>query len=419
MPAEAEVAQPEPKDIQLTQSLEHVFDQAFPASVEEEKSVEVPDLPKPQPRREPEPESAPEPEAKPVEKEKEKPTESAEPKSITDILFKDKESPVPTPKKTEVEPIKEEAPPEMKGKARENFDRLATAKFEAEKRAITHEKRVKELETKLAQGDPDAKARIQQLETERAQYSQLIERANLELHPRFQAEFVIPRQQLIEQAKTAAQDAGIDPQELETAMTLKGKAQADKLDELFEGIRSPTLRGKIERAVDNISNLDGRREATLKNQAVVLKQLQQQDQIQRHRQFEQQEQIVKAGLKTAQSFLQDRFKIFSPVDDPKFSDYNERLTSDIKGAEQIMLTVSDPSQMVIAAEMAARFPTLYELYVNEATEHKKTRQQLKEYRDSEPDLGGGGGRRGADLSAEEDEKLGLADAILKGLKGGK
>lgn len=419
MPAEAEVAQPEPKDIQLTQSLEHVFDQAFPSSVEnQEETVVIPDLPAPKQRTA---QSASvveaEPEVKPAAKEEPKPTE---PTSISDLLLGGKET-AKVEAVTEVkDPVKEEAPPEMKGKARENFERLSTAKFEAEKRALTSEKRIKELETKQAEGDPTAKARISQLETELTQYREIVKTAQAELDPEFQRHFTIPLKQVLENTKATFAEAGGDPDAIESALALKGRARAERLDELLDGITSETLRAEIRQGAKQLKDIGVGKDIALKNRDQWLQARQQQEQANKHRAFQEAEAQTKASLVQAESILRDQhgFEVFKTVDDPKFAWWNEQTGKMKETAEQIMLRVSDPNEMAVAAYLAAAAPRYRVLFQQEVAARQKAEKELREYKDSEPSLGGKS-RGVSSLTEEEDEKMGIADAILSGLKGRK
>ena len=400
--------------------LESIFAQIMPTDEElaTQQPEKKPDLPaQDEPEPEPVPEKAPKVKTEPKKEDKAAVAPKDEPTSISDILFKEPDSAVPSPEKTDTEPVRVETPAEFKGKTKEHFEKLSLSEFEHRKKAAAAEKKIAELEKRQADGDPAAKERIQALETQLKQYDALVERANLEMHPRFQAEFVIPRQQLLESARNAAQDAGVDPQALEAALALKGKAQAERLDELYADITSPTLRGKIERAVDNIGNLDSRKENVLKNQAVVMKQLQQEDLVRQNKELERTEQTVKAGLRAAQNLLQDKFKMFAPVDNPQYKDWNERLDRDDKIAETIMLKITDPTEMAVAAKLASRFPATYDALMEVCMENKELKRQLQDYRGSEPDLGGGGNRKVANTD-DDDEELGVAEAMIRGLHRG-
>ena len=398
MPENSAVAEP-PVTEAPDRDLSSVFDQFDPHDESE--------------RIEPEKETKTEPEkvekVEPVKKE-EKPTTPEI--VIPDILDEPEKKEVKVDEEPKPTPIPDNIKTE---KARQAFAALDEKRMAAEKKARELEVKAKALEEKASAGDPDAKARIELLEKQLQGADALVQRALLQEHPAFQNKYVIPRQQFIEQAKAAFKDAGGDPTQIESALELKGKAKIDKLDELIGEVSSNILKGKLEGAVNAIDRIDQESTAVLKNSSEWNKRLQQQDQITRHKAFEQLEKTTKDNLSKASEILRDKFNIplFKTFDDPKYSTWNDTYKSITENAEKIMLKTESPEEMAIAANMAAGFVPAWKLFVNEHKQHLETKKRLADYEKSEPGLGGTKTPRKS--SEVADEEVPLAEAILQGI----
>lgn len=419
MPEETATAEPTEEIREFGTPLAEIFDRKMPIAEEDalppEKKAEAPAKPEPKVEIK-------------AEKKEPEPKKEVKPRGLPDSLFKTTEDEPVKPKtdeKTELpEPVKEEVPENLKGEARKNFERLSDSKFQAEKKAFTAEKKSKELETKLTEaegklksGDPDAKARIQQLEGQLQQWSGIIEQVNIEAHPWFQANFTVPKQQILEGAKTVYQEVGGNPDELEAALSLKGKTRVDKLEALLEEIPSKMIRGKIERAADQLETIDGKRTELLKNKAGISKQLQAEEQVNRSRMVEQIEREVRSNLVDAEKTLRDEFKleVFKTVDDPNYQWWNDEIKQSNERAEHIMLKTSDPKELAIAAHLAARFPVVRTLWLEERAARVAAEVKLAKYEDTEPSLGGKG-KSSENGSEDDDEKKSISSFILGSIK---
>lgn len=378
---------------------------------------EIPvDEPSPEPK--PAPAAKPEPvkEAK-AKTEKEKPDETLpKPRELPENLFGDLPEPKKDESKTDSEPVKEEAPAELTGDKRKNFERLATGKYEAEKEVFDLRKKLKQAESKAAEGDPGAKAKIEQLEGQLREYSERVSVADVRLHPEFQRQYALPRDQALEFAKTTYQDAGGDPKVIESALQLKGKARADRLDEIYGEITSKSLLGKLERAVDFVEAKDLEIEGVLKNSGEYAKQLKQQDQVRQTEFLQHHEEQTKKDLAAASKVLGEDYNIalFKRTDDPKFAWWNEQLDQMDREAEQLMLKTPDPKELAIASKMAVGFARAWKMYLEERKARIASDKRFADYKSGEPGLGGQD--RSEAVTEEDDEKTPLKTLILGSIK---
>jgi hypothetical protein len=390
--------------------IEEIWDNMFP---EPEEKTEKPEVTEEKPEKvEPKVEKkAPEPKAK-QEKTKEETKEF-----LPDSVFTD----LPEAKKEETpeEPTPTPIPDNIKSESnRKQWADLDAKRIEAVKEAKKEREARVAAEEKAKAGDPDAKVRIETLEKQLQSADALVQKAMLQEHPQFQDRYVVPRQQLLEQAKSAFKDAGGDPTLIESALELKGKARVDKLDELLGEVSSKILSNKLESAVTGIDRIDSEKEQVLRNAANVNKQLQANDQINRSKAFQELEANTKQDLTEASTILSDKFKIgiFKRSNDPKFAEFNAAQDKIDSAAEHIMLRTEDRKEMAIAAKMAAGFPLVWGLLQDKHKQNQALLKRLADYEDAEPGLGGSTSRKTVSKSEETDEELPLADAIKASIK---
>jgi hypothetical protein len=412
MPEQAVAEAPaidEPKEFGTP--LEEIFARAMPGSEEEIVKPEK-DEKKEEPKLEAKPKKA-------EAKKEEKPKEESKPSDLlTDIL----EGVKPVEKKEEkiedTDLKKEEAPVELKGKAREHFERLSTEKHDLQKQLRLAQKKAEEAEKKGVDLDANTRSRLEQLEKVNQDLSQRLGRAGLELHPWFEQNFIVPRKQAMEAAVKAFKDGGGNPEDLETALKLDGRARAQRLDELYSEIPSTTLKGKVERAVDAIELIDSRKEQALKNRNAILPELQKQDQAQQAKMLSQQEQILKSNLEESRAMLRDKFGffVFKQIDDPNYSWWNDDLKKMNEEAETLMLRTSDPKELAVATNLAVVAPRLMAILKQEIAKRRQAEKERDEYRDSQPGIGKGS-RKGKAAAQEEEEDKSLTSAILDHIHG--
>lgn len=386
-----------------------IWDNMFP---EPEDKTEKPEVPE----EEPDKVETKVEKKKPALKEKsEKKEETKEflPESVFTELPEEKKE--EAPKEPEPTPI----PDNIKSESnRKQWVDLDAKRIEAVKEAkLEREARIA-AEEKAKAGDPDAKVRIESLENQLKSADSLVQKAMLQEHPQFQARYVVPRQQLLEQAKSAFKDAGGDPSLIESALELKGKARVDKLDELLGEVNSKILSNKLESAVTGIDRIDSERDQVLKNASNVNKQLQANDQINRSKMFEEHEKVTKQNLIKAREVLRDKFKIgiLTRSTDPKFADFNATLDKCDAAAEHIMLKTDNPDEMAIGAVMAGYFPLVWGSLLGKNKEVSVLKKRLSEYEDAEPGLGGSTSKKTVSKSEEQDEDTPIASAILSSIK---
>lgn len=407
MPAESEtiditeeLSPDEPREIGTP--LKEIFAKAMPGG--------DPDyFEKQEQEKEPEKKSKKEPVQKEEKKKSEKKEEPAVERKVPDSLFEDEL------KKVEPEEPPIEIPAAIKsGEARKHFETVEIRARDAEKRAKAAEKLAAERETKLKDVAPNEL--VKNLEAQNKDLLSRLERAGLEHHPWFEQQITIPRQNALGAAQKAFESAGGDPKALASALRLDGQARANRLDELFAEITSPTLKGKVERAVDAVENIESRREQILQNRDTVMKRLQDQDKVNQHQWLEQQKKTVEENLEEATRVLRDEFKIpvFKKTDDPKYAWWNEEVDKMESESKKIMLETDNIKELAIASKLAVAFPRVYTMFQQERKARIAAEKRADDYSESEPKIGGGDRKRpSSNGEEEEDEGLTVSEAIIK------
>jgi len=114
------------------------------------------------------------------------------------------------------------------------------------------------------------KEQLSRVEQERDTYKKVQSRAALEATPEYQQEFVADREAAVSRTKELAEAASIDPEALVAALSKKGKAQIQALDELLSGA-SRFVTEQITQEVRAINGLDAKRAQALENADALMK----------------------------------------------------------------------------------------------------------------------------------------------------
>lgn len=243
----------------------------------------------------------------------------------------------------------------------------------------------------------ELKGRITALETERAKWTEIDSVVKLENSPTFRAEYIHPRQKAVDSLKELSGYADIDPNTLTGALNKTGKARYEALEEAL-ATAPASLRGRIERTIDQIDELDARANEERANAETALRDRETKaQQISRERREQFQKQATETFERTAAE-LKKELGIEDGV---------------IEAARQFYTKNDDLSaaaKMIIRAHAADKSDT-------EKAEMKKTidemAAELARYKKASPGLGGGTHERSGAL----DSKTTFIGGALKALRG--
>lgn len=272
-------------------------------------------------------------------------------------------------------------------KARENFEKLTGVAHTLEKKTVELEKSLADEKKLREAGDPNAAAKIRELEGKLQELSPLVEQTNLQRHPNFIATFTQPRAKLLEMAQKTVKDFGGDPAVLEKALSLNGRARSEALDEIYSEVTSTSEREELAGMVRNIKMLDQGASDAIQNAKLHNEKLAEQERLQNFQTHEKRVENVKGNLALAEKFLRDEhnFEILKDTSDPDLKKTQDQIRST---AERLMLQTEDPAELSAAAYMAASCGVYRNIAKGQLEKIKSLEARLKDYEESEPTLNG-------------------------------
>lgn len=280
-------------------------------------------------------------------------------------------------KSPEQDELPETLPNEGRGDAWKNF-RTQYHKVRDEAKATKAELDAKKAELADFDGTKkerdELKAQIEALREEEKKWKEVTTLGSFESRPDIQAEFVKPRTDALARLKEYAGYGEIDPGALTAAISKSGKARFDALEDLLSGAPS-TVRGKIERTIDEIDNLDGRLAGERANAAESIKQ--RDARIASERQ-QRQDQFTKHAIETFDATAAELKDLGLPPEEiGKARDFFLK-NSDLKEASKLLLKG-------FAADLSVKERAGLKKELDEA------KAELARLRKAEPGLDSGGG----------------------------
>lgn len=263
--------------------------------------------------------------------------------------------------------------------------------------------------------DPDAQAVIEQQKQQIAQLSEIVQRSELKAHPQFQQRFIIPRTRNMTEVQRIVKEMGGDPDTVEHALSLKGRAKVTALDDIVSGIESPVLRDKIGRLIDGIESIDLEMENVLKDSKGTAEQLRRQDKIAHHEQVMQQEQQLKSLLGAARKDLSDNLglEVLKKTGKPEYKWWDDQV-DEIDATAHSILFEGTPDKMAFAAVLAASAGPLRAAWQAERKARVALEERIAAMEGAEPDLGDKTKVR--DTETEVPEDADMATAVIARLR---
>ncbi len=391
--AEGTEQKTEPTVLKNFGNLDEVFDRVFPATAEKKEAEPVPEP------------AAAVPEAKPAPPAEVKPP-SAVAEELPDFLTgeKPKEEPKPVESEFELPPPKGKESANMT-MFREKFD-LVKSKARAREQELLGQ--LAELK-KAPAAAPDADATIKSLEAQVQELSGAIERTSIENHPRFRAEFTEPRARKVAAAHEILKDARADPDQWDRAISLKGAARTDALEELYDNLPR-AVSSELGALAVSIRDIDARQDAVLADRKGLHERLQQEQLRQQHEALKQHEINTLEILQAAEKDLIDRMgmEVYKTSDSPDHKKWNESVERMKADARKILLETTDPSVMARAALLAPaaiQYRYLYHIMRDRWIEERDKNKAIEK---ADP-----GAKTRGETSTNGDDKLTFAESVAR------
>lgn len=352
-------------------------------------------------------------ETKPAESEKGKP----ERPSIPDQVLSKKSAGEPEKK----EPVKVES--EIDKIADPNFhspvkkaewDAVKSKGKEFESKWRASEQKTADLEKRIAEAELKGKntteleTKLAEMEKQNREYLGLVQKVNVELDPEFRKNYVEGRQKLINTARSLVEEGGGVPDEITTALNLKGKPRVDAIAAVV-GDMPNFQQGRIGEIISKLTALDEEAEVRRGNPEKYLEDRQREDQQRDQQERTQRSKAAQVAFESARSKISTELRFLTKVDDPEFKDWNDRRDAIIQTGEQFFTTNTDMEAAARAAIMAQAAPHL-ESMLFEEREYSKgievelaaAKEELKKLYGTVPSLSGKVGSHGTQAVRDMD-----------------
>lgn len=309
-----------------------------------------------------------------------------------------------------------EPPPEIKDeKAKANWRELRS-KYE------TRGKEIEGLQSKLGEIEkaghkPDQASieRLSQLEKQNQQLLAVTERLSIEHHPKFVNEISRPLHNTTAQAKQILKDAGGNPEELDVALGLEGKAHYDALAQLYSEIPE-SAKMELGSLVAAIKGYEKRKSQVLANAGEVAKNLRQQDMAAQQHNLETQQNEMLQTLQGVTQELRDvhKLEVLQRSNNPEDAWWNEQADQIEKVAEDLLVRNTDMRKFAATCLLGAS-ADVYRNMFNKANETViQLQKDLAAIRKSEPNLSSANGGS-ATASPAADAKASFTDGVISRL----
>lgn len=332
-------------------------------------------------------EEKPETEEKPPAKVEEKKTVHVQPDPASrlapDLTVKPEEKSEPVVEEVDLKPLDTAI-----SNAKSEKQRVDLGKFRDLLKTTISENATLKAKPAAPAEDTGQQAMIEKLRQDNHDLMARIERVDLASSPKFQRDFVQPRNKLFAEAKAVLKDAGADPEALDHAMGLMGKARIDAFDAIVEAIPSQTLRDRFGRLIDGVDAKNREINEALGNARKNSEQFKKQETIANHEAILRQETELKQMLQIARRDLAENAKIpvLQKTGDPNYAWWDKIVDEVDVLAEHFMLKAT-PEMLPKIAYGAAMVDPLLDMFHSERKARLAAEARLKAIEDAEPGLG--------------------------------
>lgn len=264
--------------------------------------------------------------------------------------------------------------------------------------------------------DGDSKLALEQAIKERDDLLARVERVDLLSSPKFQQDFIAPRDKDFSDAQKLVKEAGGDPAELARAMGLRGRARMDALDDISKEIPNEMMRRRFDGYIESIDRRTEEINEKLANAKVALEEDRRQQALNRHQNNEKTAQELKVLLGSARRHLAEEMKLeaFQKVGKPDFEWWDKGIDEDDQAAEEIWLKAT-PESAALAAVLAPRAGRYRGMWMAERNARVAVEKELAELKGAEPSLE----RNRSKPSTVTGDDVDVTDAILQRLRDAK
>ena len=378
------------------EQVQRAFDTAYP-DIKPKTPTESP----PAPVDTPTPATTPPPESPPPQA---PPEEHKIPSFLEDALKL--ETPAPQPQPEPDADFPDDLPPEQK-QSRIKGLRDAYKKLKEE---------VTELRNQPNR-DPIEQRRLQFLEGQNRQMSEMLSRVGVEHSQEFQQKIIAPLTGSWNEAVRIVQEAGADPQQLSTAMSLQGRAQFEALDMLFSEMPE-SAKTEAHDALRTYRRYEEARQRAVANAPKTLEAIRERETQRQYQDLQQQRGQMAQMFDRALTRLRDEAKVevFMKTDDPESKWWNDQGEQLINQGRQLFLENTDMDKVALACLLAPTADAYRKLFIKSQQKVSELNKIIRERIGGEPSLhesGGNAGNLTPDGQMQDDLKKPFTQVFLR------
>lgn len=332
-------------------------------------------------------EEKPEVEEKPVAKPEEKKTARVQPdpaiRLAPDLTEKPEEKVEPVVAEVDLKPLDAAI-----DNAKTEKQRIDLGKFRELLKTTIAENATLKAKPAAPAEDVGQQAMIEDLRKQNHDLIARIERLDYAASPKFQKDLVVPRNKMFAEAKAVLKEAGAEPEALDGAIGLTGKARIDAFDAIVESIPSQTLRDRFGRLIDGVDAKNREINEALGNARKNSEQLKKQETIANHEAILKQETELKTMLQIARRDLAENAKmpVLQKTGSKDFEWWDKQVDEIDALAEHFMLRAT-PEMLPKIAYGAAMVDALLDMFNTERRARLSVEKRLAAVEGAEPGLG--------------------------------
>lgn len=270
---------------------------------------------------------------------------------------------------------------------------------------------------KQPQRDPQEQQRMQWLEHQNRQMSEVLSRVGVEHSQEFQQKIIAPLTGSWNEAVRIVQDAGADPNQLAQAMSLQGRAQFEALDQLFAEMPE-SAKTEAHDALRTYRRFEEARQRAVANAPKTLETIRERENQRQYHELQQQRGNMQQMFERALGRLRDEAKVevFMKTDEPEGKWWNDQGEQLIQQGRQLFLENTDMDKVALACLLAPTADAYRKLFIKSQQKVSELNKIIRERLGNEPTLSESGGNAGnltPDGQFQEDLKKPFSQVFLR------
>lgn len=240
--------------------------------------------------------------------------------------------------------------------------------------------------------DPTTKQRMEFLETQNKQMSEVLTRLGVEQSAEFQQKIMAPLHASWNEAARIVRDGGGDPQALARAMTLTGRAQFEALDEVFDAIPE-SAKSEANEALRVYRRYEEARRQAVANAPQALEGIRKRETEREMATIQKQRDDMKNIFDNAVKRLRDdaKLEVLLRTDKPEGDWWNSQGDAIVKQARELYLENTDMNRVAMACLLAPAADTYRKLWLNSQKKIGQLQKVINDRIGNEPNLSESGG----------------------------